>query len=482
MTAIVSCENYIGGSFCAVNDRLQVLNPANNQPIADASNSTVLDVDTAVAAAKSAQQPWAAKSPVERAEVLHQVANQIRANADHFARVISLEQGKVMPLAQAEVDFAAGYFDYTAEWARRIEGEVITSDRPDEHIFLRYKPIGVVAGILPWNFPFFLIARKMAPALLTGNTIVIKPSEETPINAYEFAKLLEHTNMPPGVFNVVNGTGASVGSALSRHPDVGLVTFTGSIPTGRAIMKDAAENITKVNLELGGKAPVLVMADADIDLAVQKVVESRVINSGQVCNCAERIYVQEAVQNEFLDKLTKTMEAVRYGNSLQAHDNGDELDMGPLINAKAATRIANTVDAACNQGAELLTGGKAVDSEGNYFQPTVLSECNNTMDVMRNEVFGPVLPVCSITDLDEGIALANDSTMGLTSSIFTTNLNTVMKASRELEFGETYVNREHMEAFQGFHAGVKQSGIGGADGKHGLYEFMNTHVTYIQES
>jgi lactaldehyde dehydrogenase/glycolaldehyde dehydrogenase len=349
-------------------------------------------------------------------------------------------------------------------------------------MFLRYKPIGVVAGILPWNFPFFLIARKMAPALLTGNTIVIKPSQETPVNAHEFAKILEHTDIPDGVFNLVSGRGSTIGSALSRHPDVGLVTFTGSIPTGRAIMRDAAENITKVNLELGGKAPVLVMADADIDLAVQKIVESRVINSGQVCNCAERVYVQDGVQNEFLDKLATAMSEVRYGNPIVSHDAGQELDMGPQVNAQAVSDISGMVEAARSAGAEVLTGGQSPDQEGNFYLPTVLANCTDDMGVMRDEIFGPVLPVRVISDLDEGIALANDSVMGLTSSIFTTNLNAAMKASRELQFGETYVNREHMEAFQGYHAGVKQSGIGGADGKHGLYEFMDTHVTYIQET
>lgn len=482
MSAPLSYDNYINGEFVGVDDQLDVSNPADNQLIAQIPNSSQADVDAAVGAAKVAQKDWAEKSAVERAQVLHQVAEQIRSNADHFARTISREQGKVMPLAQAEVDFAAAYFDYTAEWARRIEGEVITSDRPDEHMFLRYKPIGVVAGILPWNFPFFLIARKMAPALLTGNTIVIKPSQETPVNAHEFAKILEHTDIPDGVFNLVSGRGSTIGSALSRHPDVGLVTFTGSIPTGRAIMRDAAENITKVNLELGGKAPVLVMADADIDLAVQKIVESRVINSGQVCNCAERVYVQDGVQNEFLDKLATAMSEVRYGNPIVSHDAGQELDMGPQVNAQAVSDISGMVEAARSAGAEVLTGGQSPDQEGNFYLPTVLANCTDDMGVMRDEIFGPVLPVRVISDLDEGIALANDSVMGLTSSIFTTNLNAAMKASRELQFGETYVNREHMEAFQGYHAGVKQSGIGGADGKHGLYEFMDTHVTYIQET
>jgi lactaldehyde dehydrogenase/glycolaldehyde dehydrogenase len=482
MSELLTCQNYINGEFVKSQSHLDVFNPADGKIITQVPNGTVSDVNDAVAAAKLAQHAWSNKSAVERGAVLHQVADQIRANADSFARTISREQGKIMPLAQMEVEFAASYFDYTAEWARRLEGEVITSDRPNEHMFLRYKPIGVVAGILPWNFPFFLIARKMAPALLTGNTIVIKPSQDTPVNAHEFAKILQHTDIPDGVFNLVSGKGSTLGPALSRHPDVGLVTFTGSIATGRLIMKDAAENITKVNLELGGKAPVIIMADADIDLTVEKVVASRIINSGQVCNCAERVYVQDAVKDEFLEKIAKAMSNITFGNGIAAHDAGQEIDMGPQINAKAVSDILAMVDSAKAKGAEVLTGGQAPDQEGSFYQPTVLANCTDDMSVMSDEIFGPVLPVRAITDLDEGIALANDSIMGLTSSIFTSNLNSAMRASRELKFGETYVNREHGEAFQGFHAGVRQSGLGGADGKHGLYEFMETHVTYIQET
>ena len=248
-------------------------------------------------------------------------------------------------------------------------------------------------------------------------------------------------------------------------------------------MREAADNITKVNLELGGKAPVIVLNDADIDLAVDKVVASRVINSGQVCSCAERVYVQEAVSEHFLDGLSQSMAKVRYGDSLVAHETGKELDMGPLINEGALNKVSSIVESARADGAEVLTGGStAKDMEGYHYLPTVLSGCNEKMKIMRDEIFGPVLPVSTIIDLEEGIARANDSSMGLTSSVFTRDLNSAMKASRELQFGETYVNREHMEAFQGFHAGVRQSGIGGADGKHGLYEFMNTHVTYIQET
>ncbi len=477
------CKNYVNGGFIQSDERLDVTNPANEKLIAHSADSSDDEVNAAVAAAKAAQSSWARKAPVERAQYLREIAARIRSASAHLARTISTEQGKVIGLAEAEVEFAAAYFEYTAEWARRLDGEIITSDRPDEHIFLRYKPIGVVAGILPWNFPFFLIARKTAPALLTGNTIIIKPSELTPINAFEFAKLIDSTDLPSGVFNLVGGRGQTTGDALSKHPDVGLITFTGSIATGRSIMRAAAENITKVNLELGGKAPVIILADADIDFAVSKVVESRIINSGQVCNCAERVYVEERVVDAFVDKLISVMSSVKYGDPIAAFERGEELDMGPLVSEDALDKVSMLVDAARTDGASVLLGGDRDDSgPGYHYRPTVLADCHDDMRIMREEVFGPVLPVRRISDLDEGIAFANASTMGLTSSIFTNNLNAAMKASRELLFGETYINREHMEAFQGFHAGVRQSGIGGADGKHGLYEFMQSHVTYIQET
>ncbi|EMY35529.1 Succinate-semialdehyde dehydrogenase [Arthrobacter crystallopoietes BAB-32] len=364
-----------------------------------------------------------------------------------------------------------------AEWARRIEGEVLPSDRPDETIFLTHKPLGVVAGILPWNFPFFLIARKLAPALLTGNTIVIKPAEETPINAFEFAKLVDRTDLPVGVFNLIGGSWAVSGEALISNPDVDLITFTGSVPVGKHIMQSAGQNLTRVNLELGGKAPAIVLADADLDLAAHSIWQSRVINTGQVCNCAEKVYVERPVHDQLVAKLRTLFEATRFGDPSE----DDSINMGPLINASALERIASVVEKAEVDGAKIVTGGrKANTATGFHYEPTLLTDVTSDMDIMREETFGPVLPVQAVDNLDEAIALANDSDYGLTSSIYTTNINAALRAAKELQYGETYINRENFEAMQGFHAGRKHSGIGGADGKHGLMEFTETHVVYIQ--
>ncbi|HEV2446994.1 MAG TPA: aldehyde dehydrogenase family protein, partial [Candidatus Sulfopaludibacter sp.] len=260
-------QNFVNGEFTpSAGGRITVANPSNGKPICTVPDSTAAEVDSAIAAAESAQKNWAKRPAIERAQALRKIAARIREHAEPLARVITEEQGKILDLARVEVSFTADYLDYMAEWARRIEGEILESDRPGETIFLFRQPIGVIGGILPWNFPFFLIARKAAPALVTGNTIVIKPSEETPHNAVKFCELLAETDLPPGVINMVHGRGATAGKALAGSKGIGMISFTGSVETGSAIMAAAAPNITKVNLELGGKAPAIVMGDADIAL------------------------------------------------------------------------------------------------------------------------------------------------------------------------------------------------------------------------
>jgi lactaldehyde dehydrogenase/glycolaldehyde dehydrogenase len=473
-------SNFIDGAFRPAPGAglIPVENPATGAIISAVPDSPASAVDDAVQAALRAKPAWSRLAPVERARHLRAIAAQVRERQTEIARMISEEQGKVLPLAEVEVAFTADYFDYMAEWARRIEGEIIASDRPNENIFLFRAPIGVIGGILPWNFPFFLIARKMAPALVTGNTIVIKPSEETPNNADAFCRIVAESALPKGVFNVVYGRGPTVGHALSSHPGIGMISMTGSVETGVKVMEAAARNLTKVNLELGGKAPALVLADADLDLAVTAIKNSRVINAGQVCNCAERIYVQRKVADEFTEKLVAAMKTTRYGNPLAERD----LDMGPLINARQLEKVDALVKGAISEGAQLLTGGgRATDqAQGNYYQPTVLAGVKQSMEIVKKEVFGPVAPVITFEDLDEAIAYANDSDYGLTSSIYTKSIDVAMRACNEIRFGETYINRENFEAMQGFHAGWRKSGIGGADGKHGLYEYTQTHVVYIQ--
>ena len=469
---------YINGEFVISNSgkTFEVLNPATEEVIGVITKGTVADAQAAIDAAEAAQDAWAALPAIQRAGYLRKIAEGIRGRAEEIAKVISSEMGKILPLARVEVNFTADYIDYMAEWARRYEGEIIQSDRPNEHIFLYKKPIGVTTGILPWNFPFFLIARKMAPALVTGNTIVLKPSVDSPINAVLFSEVVDSVGLPKGVFNVVHGSGADVGNELAANPKVGLISLTGSEPAGRKVMEAASQNITKVNLELGGKAPAIVFADADLDLAANAIVASRVINSGQVCNCAERVYVQREVKDQFVAKLVERMQKVRSGNPLE----DETLDMGPMVNKQGLDHAQAMVQAAVQAGGRVLTGGKAVEGKGYYFEPTVIDNVDNSMDILRSEIFAPVIPVATFDTVDEVIALANDCEYGLTSSVYTQNINKAMKVVSRLKFGETYVNRENFEAMQGFHAGWRKSGIGGADGKHGLEEYLQTHVVYLQ--
>ncbi|HQS65477.1 MULTISPECIES: aldehyde dehydrogenase [unclassified Acidovorax] len=476
---VTDYRNYINGQFlpCREDSMIEVRNPATHELLARVPNANDEEIEQAVQAARRAQSSWAKLPAIQRAQHLRAIAAKLRDNREMLAQTITREQGKVLGLARVEVDFTADYMDYMAEWARRIEGEVINSDRSGESIFLLRKPIGVAVGILPWNFPFLLIARKLAPALVTGNTIVIKPSEITPINAFLFAELAAQTDLPAGVFNLVSGTGARAGTLLTSHPDVDVISFTGSVETGTRIMAAASRNLTRVNLELGGKAPAIVLADADLDLAAKAIYDSRVINTGQVCNCAERVYVQRPVAQELIDKIIAHMKATTYGDPVGQPD----VMMGPLVSEIGLNKVAGLVDRARIEGAEVALGGRRADrSQGYHYEPTVILGCKADMEIMRKEIFGPVLPIQVVDDLDEAIALANDSDYGLTSSIFTRDLKSAMRASRDLQFGETYVNREHFEAMQGFHAGRRKSGLGGADGKHGLYEFTATHMIYMQ--
>jgi lactaldehyde dehydrogenase/glycolaldehyde dehydrogenase len=469
---------FIDGEFVKeATPMIKVDNPATEEVISEVPAGTPAHVDRAVLAAEKAQKAWAKLPAIERAGYLREIAQAVRGKADFLAKTIAEEQGKVMPLAKVEVLFTADYFDYMAEFARRYEGEIIQSDRANENILLFKMPIGVVGGILPWNFPFFLIARKMAPALVTGNTIVIKPSSETPNNAFEFASIVAESSLPNGVFNLVSGAGSVVGHALAAHPRLGMVSMTGSVEGGVKIMHAAADNVTKVSLELGGKAPAIVMADADLDLAAKAITASRVINTGQVCNCAERAYVHESVADAFVSKIVEAMKAVRYGDPLK----DDTLDMGPLVSQAQLENVEAAVAQALKDGATCVLGGKrGAQRPGYYYEPTVLTGCRQDTAIMQQEIFGPVLPITTFKDLDEAIDMANDCEYGLTSSIYTKSIDVAMRACKEIKFGETYINRENFEAMQGFHAGWRKSGIGGADGKHGLEEYLQTHVVYLQ--
>ena len=469
---------FINGEFLdnAGREMKQNINPATEEVVSEFPMATEEDVAAAVDAAYEAQKLWEKVPAIERAGYLMELVELVKENQDVLARATSEEMGK--PLAQStdEAGWLAAYIQYFAAMARHIKGEIIESDRPNENILLYKMPIGVAGQIMPWNFPLFLIGRKVAPALVAGCTVVLKASSDCPNGAYEFAKLVEKSSLPKGVINVITGSGSVAGNALASNPKLGIVTITGSTAVGKKIMKAAADNVTKVSLELGGKAPVIVMNDCKLDETVEHVINSRVYNSGQVCNAAERVYVQSGIADEFIAKIVERMKKVTYGPAL-----GGEFDMGPMVNKKQQEHVIELVQSAIDEGAKIECGGNAVtvDGKGYFFEPTVITGVKHESRVMVEEIFGPVLPITTFETLDEAIEMANDCEFGLTSSIFTTDYDTVMRAMNEIKFGETYVNREHFEAFQGFHQGVRGSGIGGEDGERGLEEYLETHINYI---
>lgn len=469
---------YINGKFVESKSGkwIDVLNPSTEEVISRQPEGNKEDIEEALDAARKAQKGWENTPVIQRAEYLKKIAQGIRDRRVEFIEIIMREQGKTRSWATIEVDATISYFDYMASFARHIEGEIIPSDNPGETILLSKKPIGVVAGILPWNFPFFLIARKAGAALIAGCSIVVKPAQLTPENCCVFAEVVDSVGLPAGLFNVVTGKGSVVGHELAASPKIDIVSVTGSVGAGESIMKDAATNITKVSLELGGKAPVIVFPDADLDLAAQAILDSRIGNNGQICNNAERLYIHKDVKEALTKKLIEKFEAVKVGDPFSA----DDIDMGPLVEQRALESVEAKVALAVSQGAKVLCGGHRVGDKGYFYAATLLDNCRQDMDIVHEETFGPVLPIIEWDDLDQVIAWANDCEYGLASSIFTNDINSAARCLRELEFGETYVNRFHFEAIQGFHAGVKKSGIGGADGKHGVEEYLRTHVTYLQ--
>ncbi len=479
-TSIKNYKQYINGEWVesASSETIKILNPVTEELLSLIPKGHITDAEKALDAATDSQDAWEDLPAIERATYLHQMATLIRKHRIELAKTLAYEQAKVIGLAQVEIDLTADYFDYNASWARRIEGEIIQSDRKDEEINLYKCAIGVVVGILPWNFPFFVMARKVASGLITGNTVVIKPSSVAPNTVLDFMEIIDaEMNLPKGILNMVSGSGALVGNILCESPKTGIISLTGSVSAGELVMKAASKNITKVSLELGGKAPAIVCEDADMDMAVKAVVDSRLIFSGQVCNCAERVYVSEKVYDEFVEKATKLMRETIVSDAFDGN-----AAMSALVSVDQVNKVEEMVNYAKKQGAKVVTGGKrpAKYTKGYFYEPTLLVNCTQDMQIIQEEVFGPVLPVMKFSNIDDAIKMANDSEFGLTSSVFSNDFNTVKYVQRKLKFGEVYVNREHFETMQGFHAGWRKSGIGGADGKHGMEEYLQTKVVYSQ--
>jgi lactaldehyde dehydrogenase/glycolaldehyde dehydrogenase len=463
----------------AADETRPVINPADESVIAAVPEGNAEHAERALEAAGRAQREWSRRSGPERGAVLRAVADAIRARSDELARLVVAEQGKTITEARGEVgDAAAGFFDYYATFERAQVGSMFAPDEANEQLIVKSVPYGVVVGIIPWNYPAALFARKVAPAIMAGNAIVLKPHEDTPLSALALARILEEAGVPPGVVNVVTGAGRTVGDALVRHPITGMVSMTGSVRGGREILAAAAENVTPVSLELGGKAPFIVLEDADLDAAVENAVDARFWNCGQVCTCNERTYVQRGVYEEFVERFAEAASALRMGDPAR-----EDVQMGPKVNEPELDKVEALVKGAVEQGANVvLGGGRPVGEEfkrGYWFEPTVLTGATNDMEIVQSEVFGPVLPIQAFDEFEEAIDLANDCRYGLTAYVFTSDLHRAMRAIDDIDFGEIYVNKIGPEQLQGFHTGYRLSGMGGDDGPYGYERYLRRKTVYL---
>ncbi|HEX4214464.1 MAG TPA: aldehyde dehydrogenase family protein [Candidatus Dormibacteraeota bacterium] len=478
IAAFAEASQYVGGSWRrAAGPPQDVVDPTSEETLISLPSATAEVVAGALAAAAEAWPAWAAAPTVIRAGHLRQIADLLEAHKDELADLLVQEVGKPQPQAVGEVEFAQTILRYTAEWDRRLEGEILPGDVPGEEIHLRRIPLGVVVAICPWNYPLAVFFRKVAPALLTGNTVVAKPSEVTPLTTLRTVQLIdEHLDLPAGVLNLITGAG-STGQALVESPLTAAVSFTGHRDTGKRVMASAAANLTRVSLELGGKAPAIVWRDADLDVAIPAIVAARHTNSGQVCTCAERVLVHRDLLDEFSDRYTRAVSALTLGSPAVAG-----VDMGPLVNAAQFGKTSAAVAGALDEGASVVTGGGRPEGEafarGYWFAPTVLRDVRPDMRVMREETFGPVTPILGIESIDDALRIANDSRYGLSAYLFSRDYETIMRSVNDLQFGEIYINRTLGESVHAHHAGLKESGIGGEDGKWGLLRYTQIKTAY----
>ncbi len=458
-------------------ERIAVENPATGQVFAEVPACTSDDVERALQSSFEAQKKWQALPPIERAGYLYKICDGIERERKLFERLLVQEQGKTLAEAAGEVTDTIRYMTYAAEAARRIRGDIFPSDLPDEQLFIFKVPFGVTLGLCAYNYPLALIGRKVGPALVTGNTMILKPHEATPVTASVFCRIVEEAGLPKGVINMVTGTGADVGATLVESPIVRLITLTGSIRAGQAIAAASARNITALSLELGGKAPFIVLRDADIDAAVEAATVARYANCGQVCICNETVFVEEAIADEFTDKLLKRAAEVRPADPMTNEG------MGPITTPDALQRIEGLVSESVSQGAELALGGQRPDGEpfakGNWYEPTVLLGVTPDTAAVKEEIFGPVLPVLRVADYDEALAVANARPDGLSAYLWTRNPSIYMDAINRMETGTIFLNKGIVGYIQGYHTGHKLSGLGGEDGVYGIEGYLQKRTVYM---
>ncbi|RFU62888.1 NAD-dependent succinate-semialdehyde dehydrogenase [Peribacillus glennii] len=450
-------------------DTIEVKNPATGEVVATIPNGGSSEAKLAVDAAHAAFGDWSAYSVYERSELIRKWYDLINENMEDLAVAMTTEQGKPLKEATGEMSYANGFLSWYAEEGKRIYGETIPATQRNKRLFVSKQPVGVVAVITPWNFPAAMITRKVAPALAAGCTVVIKPAELTPITALKLAELSEQAGIPKGVINVVTGEAQEIGEAWLEDDRVRKFTFTGSTAVGKLLMKGSAETVKKISLELGGHAPVIVLADADLDKAVDGVISSKFRNAGQTCVCSNRVYVHESIYEQFIDRLIPKVKQLKVGNGL---DEGT--DIGPLINQSAVKKVQAHIDDAIKLGAKLETGGTSKEL---FVEPTVLSNINDNMLCMQEETFGPVMPISSFKTTEEAIQRANDSIYGLAAYVFTENISQGIRVVEALEYGIIGLNDGLPSTPQAPFGGFKQSGLGREGGHFGIEEFLE--IKYI---
>ncbi|WDH75678.1 NAD-dependent succinate-semialdehyde dehydrogenase [Exiguobacterium marinum] len=462
-------KNYINGEWTETDQTIEVRNPATGNVMAVVTKSDTKEATQAVDAAHESLREWQQKTAEERGELLNEWHRLIAEHTEELARTMVEEQGKPLKEAIGEINYANGFIDWYAAEGRRVYGETIPASSNQKRIFAIKQPIGVIAAITPWNFPAAMITRKVAPALAAGCTVVIKPASATPLTAIELVKLAEKAGFPKGVINLVTGQASDLVKAWQQDKRVRKLTFTGSTEVGKMLMRDAADTMKKISLELGGHAPLIVTAKADLDKAVPQAVATKFRNGGQTCVCANRIYVERAVVDDFSERFIKEVEALKVGNGLE-----EGVDIGPLIDDDALSKVEKHIEDAQIRGGEVY-GGEVLD--GLFIRPAVIRYANEDMLCMNEETFGPVAPIATFDSLDEVINRANNTPFGLAAYLFTQDINEAVYLAESLEYGIVGVNDGLPSTPQAPFGGWKESGLGREGGHHGIEEFLE--VKYI---
>ncbi|HBI2536457.1 TPA: NAD-dependent succinate-semialdehyde dehydrogenase [Acinetobacter baumannii] len=468
-TELFQQQAYINGQWLAAqsNATVPVSNPATGEEIGTIPNMGAAEATQAIEAAYTALQSWKALTAQNRADILLAWHKPVLDYTDELALIMTIEQGKPLAEAKGEVRYAASFIQWFAEEGKRIYGDVIPTVNNQQRFIISKEPVGVVAAITPWNFPIAMITRKAAPALAAGCTVVIKPANETPYCALAIAKLAEKAGIPAGVINVVTGKSQEIGSVFTSHEKVKKLTFTGSTPVGRLLMQQCSSTIKKLALELGGNAPLIVFDDADLDKAVQGAIFAKFRNAGQTCVCANRIYVHDNIYQAFAEKFVQEVQKFKVGNGLE-----DGVQIGPLINEKAVLKAQQLIDDAVSKGAKIACGGKQHALGQTFYEPSVLTNVDRTMEIVQEEIFGPVAPLIRFTDEADVVAQANDTIFGLAAYVYSENISRLWRVSEQLEYGMVGMNATAISNEVVPFGGVKQSGVGREGSKYGLEEFM----------